>query len=240
MEFAPLPPRPSAVDAVTDALRRRILAGEIAPGARLPPERELAALLGASRVTLRSALDRLAEANLLSVRQGSGYVVRDFTRAAGPDLLPSLLELTRGPNLIAADLLLVRRSLAQAVLERLVGGVGRAALSRLLGAVDAMELAVRAGADSAALAEADVEVVAALLAATRSPVLQLCLNPILAVLRTMPELRDAMYAHPESNIVGWRMLVEWVRTGEREAIPLVLAELQRRDQATLSRMEKKR
>src|SRR5579859_575708 len=131
MEFTPLPPRPSAIDAVTDALRRRILAGEIAAGERLPPERELAALLGASRVTLRSALDRLAEANLLSVRQGSGYVVRDFRRVAGPDLLPSLLELSRGRDALAADLLLVRRHLALAVLERLAGGVGHVALARI-------------------------------------------------------------------------------------------------------------
>ncbi|HEX8951995.1 MAG TPA: GntR family transcriptional regulator, partial [Polyangia bacterium] len=51
--FAPLPPRLSAVDACADALRRRVLDGELAVGARLPPERELAASLGASRVTLR-------------------------------------------------------------------------------------------------------------------------------------------------------------------------------------------
>lgn len=234
--FAPLPPRPSAVDACADALKRRILSGELAAGERLPPERELAALLGASRVTLRSALDRLAAAGLLSVRHGSGYLVRDFRRAAGPDLLPSLVELERGRDAIAADLLLVRRSLAQAVLERLSGGVSRAALARISKAVDAMEALAREGAGSAALAEADVEVVAALLAATRSPVLQLCLNPILAVLRNMPPLREAMYAEPEANVIGWRMFIEWARAGEREAIPLVLSELERRDRATLARL----
>jgi DNA-binding FadR family transcriptional regulator len=242
MMFAPLPPRASAVDACAAEIRRRILSGEIPAGERLPPERDLAALLGASRVTLRSALDRLAEANLLSVRQGSGYVVRDFRRDGGPDLLPPLLELAHGRDAaaIAADLLLVRRQLATAVLERLVGGVGHAALARISAAVDAMEALALEGADATALAAADVEVVAALLAATHSPVLQLCLNPIVAVLQDLPWLREAMYGAPDDNVIGWRMLIEWARSGERAAIPLVIGELERRDQWTLANLRRKK
>ena len=238
--FAPLPPRPSAVDLCSDALRRRILDGQLAVGQRLPPERALASSLGASRVTLRSALTRLAAAGLLSVRQGSGYVVRDFRRRAGPDLLPALLELARGRQHMLADLLLVRRHLAAAVLEQLVGGVSHAALLRISTAVDALDRLAGEHADATALAEADVEVVAALLAATRSAVLQLCLNPILAILKDVPALREAMYATPEANVTGWRMLIEWARTGERAAIPLVLAELERRDHATLATLTRRK
>ncbi|HEX6837986.1 MAG TPA: GntR family transcriptional regulator [Polyangia bacterium] len=240
--FEPLPPRPSAVDACADALRRRILDGELAAGVRLPPERELAASLGASRVTLRSALARLAESRLVSVRQGSGYVVRDFRRAAGPDVLPALLELARGRDAvaIAADLLLVRRQLAGAVLARLAGGLGERALGRVSAAIDALEAVAADGAGAAAIAEADVAVVGALLEATKSPVLQLCLNPILAILQGLPALREAMYATPAANVVGWRMLVEWARTGEPAAIPLVLAELERRDEATLARLGRRK
>ncbi|MGZ3427806.1 MAG: FadR/GntR family transcriptional regulator [Polyangia bacterium] len=240
--FEPLPPRPSSVDACADALRRRILAGDIPVGERLPAERELAAALGASRVTLRSALARLAESKLLSVRQGSGYVVRDFRRAAGPDLLPALLERARGRDAaaIAADLLLVRRQLAAAVLERLAGKVSHAALQRLSAAIDAFEALAGAGAATAALAEADVEIVVELLAATHSPVLQLCLNPILAIVQGMPALREAMYATPAANVVGWRMLIEWAKSGERGAIPLVLAELARRDEATLAALARRK
>ncbi len=236
--FEPLPPRPSAVDLAADALRRSILSGELPVGERLPPERDLAARLGASRVTLRSALARLAESRLLSVRQGSGYVVRDFRLEGGPDLLPDVLALARGRDAvaIAADLLLVRRQLAVAVLEKLVGGVARPALARVSAAVDAFEDRMVAGGDSAALAEADVAVVAALLAATDSPVLQMCLNPILTVLRGLPDLRDAMYATPDRNVAGWRLLVEWARTGESAAIALVQTELARRDRDTLARL----
>jgi DNA-binding FadR family transcriptional regulator len=230
--FEPIPERVSAVDACADAVRRLILQGELPAGERLPPERELALKLGASRVTLRNALARLAEARLLTVRHGSGYVVRDYRRAAGPELLPALLSAGRARD-AAADLLLVRRHLAAAVLERLVGGVSAAALHKIAIAVDRME-------GAADLAAADVEIVSALLAATGSPVLQLCLNPILAVLAGMPALREAMYAEPEKNLLGWRMLLEWLKTGDAASIRLVLAELERRDLATLSRMRRKK
>ena len=83
----PLPPRSSAVDACADALRRAIVGGDLAVGARLPPERTLAGQFGINRVTVRSALARLARERLLTVRQGSGYVVQDYRRHAGPDLI---------------------------------------------------------------------------------------------------------------------------------------------------------
>ena len=231
-----LPPRATAVDACVEALRQRILTGELPAHDRLPPERDLATQLGTSRVTVRSALGRLAEANLISVRQGSGYVVRDYRRDGGPDLLPGLVSLARGreASAIAGDLLLVRRHLATAVLERLSVGVPAARLTRVARAIDALEAVVTA--DAATFAEADVAVVAALLEATGSPVLQLCLNPVLAVLREMPALRDAMYAAPESNVASWRALLAWAHAPSPSTIPTVLAELANRDRRTLARL----
>lgn len=53
------------------------LHGELTPGAAIPPERELAASLGVSRPTLRSAVDELVSDGYLERRQGSGtYVSR--------------------------------------------------------------------------------------------------------------------------------------------------------------------
>src|SRR5512135_627319 len=123
MAFEPIAHREPAHQACEHALRRAILRGELAVGERLPPERELAAQFGVSRLTLRAALATLDAAGLISVRHGSGYVVRDFVRDGGPDLLPGLADLAseRGDlPPIAADLLRVRRHLAHAALERLV------------------------------------------------------------------------------------------------------------------------
>lgn len=64
---------PVAADVVSDRLRRAIHIGTFLPGDRLPPERELAAQLGVSRVTLREALRALEHESLIKLaRRGPG------------------------------------------------------------------------------------------------------------------------------------------------------------------------
>jgi len=110
----------SEVDRCERAIRRAILTGELAPGARLPPERRYAEALGVNRTTLRAALGRLASAELLRVRQGSGYVVQDYRRHAGLELVAELAELREEagepPVQLIADVLEVRRRLAEMAL----------------------------------------------------------------------------------------------------------------------------
>jgi len=58
---------------VTDLVAR----GEFKPGDRLPPERDLAKLLGVSRPTVREAMIALEIAGLVDVRVGAGVFVTD-------------------------------------------------------------------------------------------------------------------------------------------------------------------
>jgi GntR family transcriptional regulator len=60
---------------VADAIRRRIAGGELAVGARLAPEPELAAEHGVSRATLREALKALEREGLVLRRQRVGTTV---------------------------------------------------------------------------------------------------------------------------------------------------------------------
>src|SRR5258708_7578692 len=82
----PTPPRFKAIDLdrsgttseeVVLHLREMIHRGELRPGDRLPPERDLAKLLGVSRPTLRAGIRSLAAVGVLQSRQGAGTFVVD-------------------------------------------------------------------------------------------------------------------------------------------------------------------
>ena len=64
---------------VTDLVAR----GEFKPGDRLPPERDLAKLLGVSRPTVREAMIALEMAGLVEVRVGAGTFVTDKAKGNG-------------------------------------------------------------------------------------------------------------------------------------------------------------
>lgn len=58
-------------------LRDMIHSGELSAGDRLPPERDLAKLLGVSRPTLRAGIRSLATVGILQSRQGAGTFVTE-------------------------------------------------------------------------------------------------------------------------------------------------------------------
>jgi GntR family transcriptional repressor for pyruvate dehydrogenase complex len=60
---------------VVAQLREMIHRGELRPGDRLPPERDLAKLLGVSRPTLRAGIRSLSAVGVLQSRQGAGTFV---------------------------------------------------------------------------------------------------------------------------------------------------------------------
>ncbi len=81
----------SACDEVFDQLATNIVGGGVAAGEALLSERRLAEALGVSRPIVREALQRLANAGLVEVRQGGSTTVRDFKRHGGLNLLAQLL-----------------------------------------------------------------------------------------------------------------------------------------------------
>ncbi|WP_158889621.1 FadR/GntR family transcriptional regulator [Amycolatopsis anabasis] len=91
--------RRSVPDEVFEQVLADVVGGELVPGETLPAERRLAEVLGVSRPAVREALQRMAHAGLVEVRQGGATTVRDFRRHAGLDLLPSLLFRGGEPDL---------------------------------------------------------------------------------------------------------------------------------------------
>ncbi len=67
----------TTAEEVVTRLREMMQSGELAPGDRLPPERDLAKLLGVSRPTLRAGIRSLATVGILQSKQGAGTFVAE-------------------------------------------------------------------------------------------------------------------------------------------------------------------
>ncbi|MFE5475541.1 FadR/GntR family transcriptional regulator [Nocardia sp. NPDC056541] len=110
MAWTPVVKRSVSGD-VFEQIAAEVLGGELAAGSTLPSERQLAEALGVSRPAVREALQRLAAAGLVAVRQGEATTVLDYRRSAGLEVLPRLL--LRGDSIDPA----VARSILEARLH---------------------------------------------------------------------------------------------------------------------------
>jgi GntR family transcriptional repressor for pyruvate dehydrogenase complex len=89
-------------DGVFQQLRSRILGGALAPGERLPNERDLAEAFGVNRTSVREAIKRLEFLGLVEVRHGLGTIVRGVSESSSLELIEALL---RDPRTVNLDLL---------------------------------------------------------------------------------------------------------------------------------------
>jgi len=116
---------PSLVDSAERALHNWLAGGRYRQGDRLPPEHEVAAMLGVSRGTLRSALARLEDSGEIIRRQGSGTFVG---RHAVPSALDERLDRLEPYSSLATRRGLVLSCLDLKVERRAVGGEAAEAL----------------------------------------------------------------------------------------------------------------
>jgi DNA-binding GntR family transcriptional regulator len=92
------------------AIADEIAAGTLAPGERLPSERELCTLLSVSRATVRRALAELAEEGLVEAHAGRGtFVATAGPIGEAPNALQSFSELGAARGLVASAVVLLAR-----------------------------------------------------------------------------------------------------------------------------------
>ncbi|MGE5185379.1 MAG: FadR/GntR family transcriptional regulator [Acidobacteriota bacterium] len=164
----PDPTAPTAIDQVFERLLADIVSGTHAAGSRLPAERELSRQLGASRPTLREALRRLGEWNLVEPRRGSGVVVRPY-RDWSIEVMAAYLKYGKpdaGQPSIARtviDMLGVRRAIVLEVIRMTTSRIPRG------GTVHARAAMARAWSlrDTPAYAREDFEVMRAIAEAAK-------------------------------------------------------------------------
>jgi len=102
LALAPTASRPYQL--VAERVRELVQQTALAPGARLPSERDLATTLAVSRPSLREALIALELGGFIEVRHGSGVYLRGATRAAVPEAGPGPFELLSARRVIEPEL----------------------------------------------------------------------------------------------------------------------------------------
>ncbi|WP_394353818.1 FadR/GntR family transcriptional regulator [Nocardiopsis mwathae] len=132
-----------------DRIKARIADGTLAPGDRLPTERDLAADLGVSRSSMREAIRALTTLGVLEARHGAGVYVTALRPADLLETFSVLAEVSQGETLI--EVLQVRRMLEPAATALAAARADDAQLRRLRGILDRMD----AGGDGGDAADAE-------------------------------------------------------------------------------------
>ncbi|MBS1675723.1 MAG: FadR family transcriptional regulator [Actinobacteria bacterium] len=116
--------------AVLEHVERRLLDGELAPGDRLPGERELAASLGVGRSSVREAIRVLEAMGLIRTSTGSGPQAGAIVIAAPGGALSVLLRLqVAAHGFPIADVVGTRLILEEAVVRALAAASSAPAAS---------------------------------------------------------------------------------------------------------------
>jgi DNA-binding FadR family transcriptional regulator len=238
-------PRQSLSEAVFAQLRDRIVAGALAPGSPLPPERVLCAELGVARGAVREALRRLEQARLISVRHGGTSTVLDFRTSAGMDLLVDLIGTGAGdvePRVVRG-IVEMRSALAPDVARLAALRRPPGAPARLRALVERMAREKEEGGAAAlpGLQELSQAFWSELVAASDNLAYQLAFNTLREVYGRSWDLLRPLLAEELSDVKGYRALARAVERSQPAAAARSARGLvrmgERRIAAALDRLE---
>ncbi|HET9110839.1 MAG TPA: FadR/GntR family transcriptional regulator [Ktedonobacterales bacterium] len=203
--------RSKLFERIVAQIQGRIERGELRPGDRLPPERELALSFGASRTAVREALKTLAQMGLVASHQGRGAVVTDNTSAAMRSSLGLMLRVNHlhSPNALVELREIIEPEIAALAAERAT----EAQIAALRDAVDTMERSLQL---ASAYIEADTEFHRILALATRNPLIISLVDSIVALLAEQRTHVFSVPGGPERGQVFHRTLLEAVERRDVE------------------------
>jgi len=127
--------------AVTDEailrIKEMLIAGELRPGDRLPPEKELSEKLGLSRNSLREAVKALELINILDVRRGDGTYVTSLEPRLLLEAIGFVVDLHSDSSVL--ELFEVRRILEPAAAALAIRSSDQDGIARLRRMVDEVD-----------------------------------------------------------------------------------------------------
>ena len=212
---------------ITEQIQNRIIAGQLRPGDKLPPERELAEQFGVSRTAVREAVMALHEKGLLEVRPGKGTFISNITDSTSEVMRDSLdLIVNVGLANGLADLVQVRALLEPGIAAVAAEMATTEDIQAMQTAVDTMDAAL----DNADVyVEADLEFHRALAKASQNSLITILLDSIVDLLREQRKRIFLVEGGPERGQHHHKRILEAVAThnpiAAREAMAVHLKQV---------------
>jgi len=209
-------------ESVADQIRQAIFGGLLAPGHKLPPEREMAERFETSRVALREALRALEQEGMISIKRGAsgGAFVADFDNALHA-LLNSLNTVVKLGQAKSAHLTEVRTILEPEITMLATLRATSKDLSQIEAVVVAQEEELRDGELSRKL---DMDFHRQLAAAAHNPILDIVVNAVNESIRDMIS-RSKRTDEMRARVVGYhRHIFEAVRSRDAMKARSVMTE----------------
>ena len=200
-------PKGSVPDTIIASLRERILRGELEPGQRLPPERELAKNFGTNRTSLREALRALEIQGLVRARQGDGVRVQNFRQSGDISLLPHYF--TAAPPLerieIFGHLLRLRALVMPEALHLAIENGTDDQLGRLDALIDELEAAQKRQ-DIATMASTELQLYRSLVEASGAVTYLWVFNSLERVVRGFINSQPGVWIFVPNLVDMWRAI----------------------------------
>jgi GntR family transcriptional regulator, transcriptional repressor for pyruvate dehydrogenase complex len=204
---------------IVDQMRALMRSGQLKPGDRLPPERDLCERFGVSRVTVREALRTLESSGLVQIRVGArgGAFV---TAPSGDRVGEGLTDMLTLSAISAADVTEVRMILEVGIVPLVCERATEQDIADLEGIYERSEEALRAGTYSL---DYSLEFHARVARATHNPAVIMLVASFRGPIHM--SLQQAMEVAPEMGDLGTRehgRFIEAVRRREPDAATKIM------------------
>ena len=221
---------------VANHVRELIESEQLQPGERLPAERELARMLGVSRVPIREAMRTLAAQGLIEIRRGQGMFVASSSVEATVERLTHALLKQRD---LLAELFAVRRLLEPASAQWAAARADGEAIASLRQLLADMETANATDPpDYDTIGNRDTRLHVEIAAASENRVLTRMMQALqdlhMEQLETSLRYRDRVH----ETIKDHKRIVQAIASGDPvEARSAMLDHLANSEAATMARLE---
>lgn len=203
--------------AIIERIHSMIVAGEIQPGDKLPPERKLAERFGVSRSHLRQAFQALAERGVIESRQGDGtYLLTNMESGPAVD---TILEAISAQSDVLHEIIEFRRMIEPQIASLAARRIDPSTLDRLKVIACDQQLRLLGGGDTTDLDASFHQILAE---STKNRVVGRVMSTIQSIIN---ESRSEWLQSPDrqsTSVEGHLRIIDALETGDPDAASVAM------------------